>query len=322
MDRRAFAAWTREHRGVVTRAELAAAGVSSGTIASRVASGEWQRPFRRVFLLSPEWPNNDQRLLCVQKWTAGRAVFSHRTAAYLHGLRSELPTVLEVSAASSTGLRSTERCIVRRTKDVVTRVGDPPRTSLEQTVLDMIDDASSESEVLEMLTKGVQLRMSIPTFLGQLARRRRLRHRAFTVGLVGIVEEGVESALELEYRRRVEQAHGLPRSIRQKWERIRGRWIRSDCWYPEFGVRAELDGELAHPGKASVDDVLRDNDVRLALDEITLRYRWPHVWDSPCLAAGQVAAALYQRRWKGELRLCSPDCEARAVVDEFTTRAA
>lgn len=322
MDRRAFATWTREHRGVVTRAELEAAGVSSGTIASRAATGEWQRPFPGVFLLSPERPSNEQRLLCVQKWTAGRAVFSHRTAAYLHGLRSDLPAVLEVSASSSAGLRSTQRCTVRRTREVVTRVGDPPRTSLEQTVIDLVDDAPSESEVLDLLTRGVQQRLSVPGLLNQLVQRRRIRHRSFTVGLVGIVDEGVESPLELKYRHRVEQAHGLPRSVRQKWERIRGRWIRSDCWYPGFGVRVELDGELAHPGKASIDDLLRDNDVRIALDEITLRYRWPHIWDTPCLAAGQVVAALYQRGWHGKLRPCSPSCSASAVTAALSVRAA
>ena len=72
--------------------------------------------------------------------------------------------------------------------------------------------------------------------------------------------------------------------------------------------RAELDGELAHPGRATADDLIRDNDVRLALDEITLRYRWPHVWDTPCLVAGQVAAALRKRGWQKDLMPCSPGC--------------
>lgn len=318
MDRKAFSAWSREHRSVVTRAELIDAGVSPGTIANRVDNGEWQRPFRGVLVLSSEPPSVEQRLLCVQKWAAGRAVFSRETAAFLHGLRRDLPPVLDVSAPLAVGLRSTVRCTVRRTRVPLTRVGDPPRTSLEQTVVDLIDDAPDQSAALETLIKAIQLGMSVPRLLDHLAKYRRVRHRDLVLRVTAITAEGVESHLELEYRRHVEQAHGLPRSIRQKRERIRGRWIRSDCWYPEFGVRAELDGELAHPGRATAYDLIRDNDVRLALDEITLRYRWPHVWDTPCLVAGQVGAALQKRGWQEDLRPCSPGCVAPAVLASLT----
>lgn len=322
MDRKTFAAWSREHRGVVTRAELIDAGVSPGTIANRVENGEWQRPFHGVLVLSSGPPSVEQRLLCIQKWTAGRAVFSHQSAAYLHGLRSDLPPVLDVLVPSSVGLRSTTRCTVRRTRVPLTRVGVPPRTCLEQTVVDLIDDAATESGVLDLLIKAIQRGMTVTRFLRHLATRRRVRHRDFVLRVTAETGEGVESHLELEYLRRVERAHGLPRSLRQKRERIRGRWIRSDCWYPESGVRAELDGELAHPGRATDDDLIRDNDVRLALDEITLRYRWPHVWDEPCLVAGQVAAALHKRGWREALRPCSPGCGAPAVVASLTVGTA
>ncbi len=231
---------------------------------------------------------------------------------------SDLPPVLEVSAPLAAGLRSTSRCTVHRTRVPLCPVGAPPRTSLEQTVVDLIDDAPTESHVLQILMKAIQARMSLPRFLAQLAANRRVRHRGFVLRVTAIAEEGVESHLELEYRRRAERAHGLPRSVRQKWERIRGRWIRSDNWYPGFGVRVELDGELAHPGRATAQDLVRDNDVRLKLDEITLRYRWRHVWDSPCLVAGQVAAALRKRGWPDVPQPCSSGCVAPAVFASLT----
>ncbi|HMQ66910.1 MAG TPA: type IV toxin-antitoxin system AbiEi family antitoxin domain-containing protein, partial [Arachnia sp.] len=159
MDRKAFSAWSREHRGVATRAELIDVGVSPGTIASRVDNGEWQRPFHGVLVLSSEPPSVEQRLLCVQKWADGRAVFSRETAAFLHGLRRDLPPVLDVSAPLAVGLRSTARCTVRRTRVPLTRVGDPPRTSLEQTVVDLVDDAATESGALDVLIRAIQLGM-------------------------------------------------------------------------------------------------------------------------------------------------------------------
>ena len=292
MDRAGFATWVSTTSGVATRAELLGAGVSSTTIASRIRHGEWQRPFPAVFLLSPGTPTWEQRLTCVQKWIAGRGVFSHQTAAYLHGLRREPPAVLDVLVPPSIGRRSNARCTVRRTTMPLTRVGTPQRTSLPQTVVDLIDEASSGREVLEILIAAVQNRLNTADLTGQLEQRRRVRNRDLVSKVLAITDEGIESHLELAYRRRVERAHRLPHASRQKWELIRGRWIRSDCWYSAFRVRAELDGELAHPGRASDSDVMRDNDVRIALDEITLRYRWAHVWNQPCVVAGQVAAAL------------------------------
>jgi hypothetical protein len=312
MGRAEFAAWVAATGGVATRAELEAVGVSSATIASRIANGEWQRPFRGVFLLFPGVPSWEQRLACIEKWLAGKGVFSHQTAAYLHGLRRDPPEVLDVAVGPTVGIRSTDKCRVWRTVVPLTRVGSPSRTSLEQTVVDLVDTAPSESVVLDLLTTAIQRRMSLPRFLKELGRHRRVRHRGFVMRVTEIADEGVESHLELAYRQRVERAHGLPRAVRQRWERIRGRWMRSDCWYPEYAVRAELDGELAHPGRATDADLMRDNDVRIALNEITVRYRWTHVWNAPCVAAAQVAAALQRRGWRGMPKKCSPEC---AVLD-------
>lgn len=317
MDRAKFAAWVSTVGGVATRAELLAAGASSATIANRVRDGEWQRPFPAVFLLFPGTPTWEQRLACVQKWAGARGVFSHNTAAYLHGLRSEAPKTIEITVTQTAGLRSTPRCIVHRPTITATRSGSPPRTSLEQTVVDLINDAPSKADVLDLLIAAIQRRMNTAAFVTQLARHRQVRNRTFALRLLDVTDQGVESHLELEYRRRVERAHGLPCAARQKWELIRKRWIRSDCWYQGFRVRIELDGELAHPGRATDADIMRDNDLLIARDEITLRYRWPHIWNSPCDAAGQVAAALRRRGWRGRLGSCSPTCRAVQIADGY-----
>lgn len=317
MDRAQLAAWTNAVGGVATRTELLANGVSSSTITNRVRTGEWQRPFPAVFLLFSGAPSWEQRLACVQKWVGGRGVFSHQTAAYLHGLRKDPPEILDVAAPRSAGLRSTPRCRIRRPTAALTRTGTPQRTSLEQTVVDLIDDATTTAEVLDILIAAIQKRLNPTTFMSQLSRHPRVRNREFALRLLEITDDGVESHLELEYRRRVERAHGLPHAVGQKRERIRGRWIRSDCWYQGFRVRVELDGELAHPGRATDADLVRDNDVLITRDESTLRYRWPHVHSTPCDAAGQVGAALRRRGWRGRMKQCCPNCRAVEVANAY-----
>ena len=84
--------------------------------------------------------------------------------------------------------------------------------------------------------------------------------------------------------------------------------IRSDARYPEYGVRVELDGELAHPGRATSADLYRDNDVLIDTGERTFRYRWTHVAGTPCRTASQLGRALRQGGWEGSVRVCGPGC--------------
>lgn len=314
MDRAGFAAWVNVVGAVATRKELVAAGVSAGTIANRIKYGEWQRPFPAVFFLFPNPPTWEQRLASVQKWVAGRGVFSHQTAAYLHGLRSTPPTVLDVLVPSSVGLRSTSRCTVRRTNAELSPIGSPPRTPLAQTVADLINEAGSKTAALELLMLSIQRRLNLVEFQRLVEERSRMRHRDFIRSLIAVTGEGVESHLEFAHRRKVERAHGLPPSARQKWQLVRGRWIRADGVYQGYRVRIELDGELAHPGRTTDSDLMRDNAVRLASGEITLRYRWWHVWNTPCEVAGQTGAALRLRGWRGRIKKCSPGCAALDVA--------
>lgn len=310
MKRSELVEWSIANEGVATRSELVSLGVSAGTITTRIKDGEWQRPMPGVYLLFPGTPDLRQRLMCVQKWTKGTAVFSHMTAGYLHGICRQPPGVLDAYVAPTRGFRRTPRCRIRRSELSIVPVGDPPRTSLEQTVIDLINEASNESKALEILVSATQMNLDIASLRNSISGYKRMRHRMFVMRVTDLVDEGVESFLELKYHKRVERAHGLPRAVRQKRERIRGRWLRSDCWYEGLGVRVELDGELAHPGRATDADVMRDNDVRVALREITLRYRWPQVQNMPCTVAAQVAAALRRRGWGGTPTGCSPRCTA------------
>lgn len=322
MDRRKLAGLIRDNRGVLTRRVLRGAGVSDQTIGRRVRDGEWQKVFPGVYFASSDLPDFDQRVRCVRAWIGPSAAFCLDSAAYLHGIIREPPAVIDVVVSPGSGHRSRDRCRVYRRAGVLITADEPQRTTLEQTIVDLIDIAPSEVQALEILMRGIQHGADLTVVTTLIENTARLRHRAFVNGLLAIASDGVESHLELHYRRKVERAHGLPRGKRQKWERIRDRWIRSDCIYEDYGVRAELDGELAHPGRATDSDILRDNDVRTALDEITLRYRWRHVMFSPCLVAAQVAYALRLRGWRGKVRSCGASCEVHREMKAIERRVA
>lgn len=312
----------RAGQRVASRDELLTVGVSSATIGRRVAEGEWLNLLPGVYLLNAGPATFEDKLRAVQLWTAGKAVFSHYTAAYLHGLSQWEPPQLEIILDRSTALRTTPLCRVRRTERVPKPVGNPARTALERTAIDLIAGAPTQAKALEILIRSFQKRMSRAAFLRELQNRPRVRNRIFITKLLEDTPEGVESHMELKYHHDVEAAHGLPRAVRQNWVKLDNGWIRTDVWYEKYQVRIELDGQLAHPGRATDADIMRDNQVLIKRGDITLRYRWPQVHRTPCETAAQVAAALMARGWDGTVTRCSPSCRAPELVSDYLRAAA
>lgn len=175
-------------------------------------------------------------------------------------------------------------------------------------MVDLVAAAGVPDDVVGVLCDAVRGGVHPDSVLEAIARRGRLRNRAMVLAMLSEVTNGIESPLEMRYRRDVERAHGLPRATAQKRERVGGRWIRADRVYVPCRVRVELDGQLAHPFGTTDDDVWRDNAVLLATGDVTLRYRWRHVAVMPCHAAIQVATALRARGWGGVPRPCGPGC--------------
>ncbi|GEN80453.1 type IV toxin-antitoxin system AbiEi family antitoxin domain-containing protein [Actinotalea fermentans] len=305
--------------GVLTVAQLRALGVSADAVGRRVARGEWQRAFTGVVVVhSGEVPWRTWARAALLRAGAG-AHLSHAAAGFVLGYVLRPPRVLDVSVPESRRLTPTPRSTLaaaptvrlhrRRRLDgeVVARF---PVTSPGTTALDLVAAARSDDDAVGLICAAVRARTRPELILDAAAARPHLTRRALLLELLAAVADGAESPLELRYHRDVEGRHGLPRSARQGWERLGDRWIRSDVRYDGLGVRAELDGRLAHPSGRTEADTWRDNAVVIARAELTLRYRWAHVAGNPCGTARQVAEALRSRGWTGTLRRCGPTCAA------------
>ncbi len=85
-DDRALAQLAAAQRGVLTRAQLEAAGLGRRGIAHRVAKGRLHPLFRHVFLAGHPVPPSLARETAALLSTGPHAVLSHRTAANVHGL--------------------------------------------------------------------------------------------------------------------------------------------------------------------------------------------------------------------------------------------
>jgi hypothetical protein len=285
------------------------AGLTPDKIKFRVRSGRWQRIYPGVYLTFSGKPRR-AALIWAAMLHAGRgAVLSHETAAELHGLIDKQSDVVHISIPPERRIRSVPGVRIYRSARAGIRY--PSRTTVEDTVLDLIDVATTFDDVCGWVTKALARRLTDPARLRKaIAARGRLQWKADLRQLIGAAEAGDESVLEFRYTRDVEQAHGLPNSRRQVLDvGPGGRRVRRDRVYPEFRVIIELDGTLSHPPESKWRDAERDNAVTAA-GGYTLRYGWKHVRHQACVTAVEVGKMLRRQGWKGRLRSCSPGCPA------------
>lgn len=298
----------RRQDAVVTTTQCLELGVDRSWVARRVRTGQWQRLYRGVLVTHSGPVPWRTRARAALLYAGEGAALSHDAAAFLHGFTSTPPRVIDVCIPEPRRVTPAGGLRIHRRRRAIAASGALHVVRPAATVLDLLDRARSSDDAVGLICAAVRARTSPEQILAALDGRPNARRRRIIVDLLGSVTEGVESALELRYHRDVERRHGLPRAELQVRDVVDGRWIRADCVYRGLGVRVELDGWLAHPGGRTDDDVWRDNAVVLARAELTLRYRWRHVYATACRTAAQVEGALRSRGWPGRARRCGPAC--------------
>src|ERR1700689_3107021 len=258
--------------------------------------------------------------------SAGRgAVLSHETAAELHRLTDKVtdsihvtvPSQLPIIAISGVSLH---RC--QRADEIVLGHAYPPRTRVEETVLDLTQTAATFDDVCGWVTRALARDLTAEDRLsGAMHQRTKLRWRADLHELIAAAASGDHSVLEFRYERDVERAHGLPEPVRQApFTDPSGRRGRRDRLYRGYGVVVELDGRLGHGPEDEWRDKDRDNAA--AVDgQQSLGYGWPHVRWHPCATALQVAAVLRRHGWVGWPRPCSPGCPVERALARLSGKA-
>jgi hypothetical protein len=298
-------------RGIVSRRQAIDHGLSEDVLKSRVRYGRWQRLHHGVYAVFTGPPPREAILWAAVLRAGHAAVLSHQTAAELFRLTDEPSTLIHLTVPGDRRVVRMPGCVIHVAASA-TRAGHPslapPRTRVEETVLDLTQGAATFEGAYGWVTRAIGRRLTTPERLcGAMAGRPRLRWRAQLAEVLDGGWDGVHSGLEYRYIRDVERPHGLPRSIRQV-RVVRGTRIEyRDALYQPYGVAAELDGRAAHPGDLRWRDIKRDN-AALADGIITLRYGRTDVAEYPCLAAAQVAEVLRRRGWPGSSRRCSAGC--------------
>jgi very-short-patch-repair endonuclease len=298
--------------GIVTRRQCLDAGLSLGTIRHKLRSGQWQRIWEGVFAtFSGPLPRPAQLWAAALNGGEG-AVLSHHTAAELWGLIKRPAPVIHVTIPARRLVSAPPGVVVHRSGRVERARHPslrPPRTRVEETILDLTQLETNLDNCYAWLARGVNARLTtVERLLDAMAQRPYLRHRRLLREGLGDVASGCRSVLEWSYLHRVERAHGLPAGERQVPVRRGTAHQFLDVRYPHYRTRVELDGRAAHPFHERFRDMRRDN-AGVRAGDATLRYGTADVAGRPCDVAREVAEVLRAHGWTGAYRSCGqPGC--------------
>jgi hypothetical protein len=300
--------------GVISRQQARDAGWPEGTVDTRLRSGIWQRLYRGTYATFTGDLSREAKLWAAVLWAGPGAALSHETAAEIHGLINKPigPIHVSVPAERHPGRRRKIRGVVIHRSRCLRPQWQPPwqlpRTTVEDTVLDLVAKARTFDDAYGWISAGVGRRLTSAELLSKaLAGRSRIRWRAWITAALQDAADGVHSPLERNYVYGVERAHGLPTARRQAKRRHGSGTKYLDNLYEEQGLCVELDGLVAHPPEGRWRDTRRDN-ANLLQDTQTLRYGWPDATANRCRTAAEIATILRRRGWNGTPRPCSPAC--------------
>jgi len=314
----------RYQGGVVSRSQALRAGLTVDKIKFRVRSDRWRQLNPGVYATFTGALGRNAQLWAAILSAGPGAALSHETAAELQRLTDRpsdlihvtVPWQRRIAAPPGVSLHRSGRAV-----EAVQRDSNPPRTRVEETLLDLTQTAETFDDACGWVTRAFARELTDEGRLRAAMRQRnKLRWRADLHELIAAAASGDHSVLEYRYERDVERAHGLPEPVRQApFVGPDGRRGRRDRLYQEYGVVVELDGQLAHLAEDQWRDKARDNAA--AVDgRQSLRYGWTEVRWHPCATALQVAKVLRVRGWDGWPRPCSPGCPVERALSRLAVR--
>jgi len=290
--------------GVIGRSQAAQYGLSPYSMRHRVRGADWQRIQRGVYATFSGKVTREAQLWAALLRAGPEAVLSHQTAAELYGLLKEPSPMIHLTVPATTNPARKGRIagvVVHRSRVLdVTRhpVLSPPRTRIEQTVLDLIEAMDDPAERYDLICRAIGSRLTTAARLREaLDQRNRFRDRREAESALGDAGLGALSNLERWYLRGVERRHKLPAATRQARVRIGDKNSYLDNLYEDYLVCVELDGAAAHPAGEQWRDKRRDR-RNLALEKVvTMRFGYPDLRteQAQCRTAAEVAGVLRDR---------------------------
>jgi very-short-patch-repair endonuclease len=268
--------------GVVGRAQLLTAGLSSKAIDRRLASGEFRKLLPETYGHAAAPLSIDQQVMAACIWANGHAC--RRTAAAKWRLAGfEIAKVIEIATSrplTHPGIRVCRRSPLPECD--LALVDSIPVTAVPRTLLDLgavAPERAVEIALDDALRRGLT---SLPQLRWHLSTtgRRGVRGTATlrTILEARGLDKGVtESPLETISRRLFRRSH-LPPPVKQFRIVQAGRFLaRVDFAYPQHRIAIEVLGWKWHSGKGQWERDLRRRTILESCGWLVLEFTWNQV---------------------------------------------
>jgi hypothetical protein len=278
-DHAAIAVLAAEQHGVVSRAQLRRARLSTAAIDNRVKTGRLLALHRGVYAVGHRPATNHAQAMAAVLACGPHAVLSHRSAAALWRMGVAWRTPLDVTSPSGHRIPGVlaHRCrVFEATREFGIPVTTPVRTLLD--LAGTVDDAMLIRAVNEARLAG---RLPPHDFAALVERMPRRLER-----LLAPHGAPTRSILEDEFLRFVRR-YGLP--LPEVNQRVAGHEVDM-LWRPERLI-VELDGRAYHDEHAFERDRERDADLQAAGHRV-VRVTWARLTGAPAREAARLALLL------------------------------
>jgi hypothetical protein len=297
-------------RGVLTRGQVLSAGLTRDTILARLDRGSWQRLYPGVYAAFSGKPSREAVLWAAVLVAGPGAMLSHQTAAEMDALTDTPSSLIHLTVPSERRVRTRAGLVLHysaRASQAVHPARTPPRTRVEETVIDLWEASPRLDDAISWVTRSLGRRLTTQAKLRDAASgRAKVHRRALLVQLLSPDTAGLHSILEHRYVRDVERPHGLPNGTRQALALVGGHKQYRDTLYKKYRLVVELDGRVSHPDETRWLDIQRDN-AAATEGFSTLRYGTVALITAPCQVAAEVAKLLAARGFAGA-HPCSAGC--------------
>ena len=264
--------WSQElieqQHGVIARWQLRGRAPDLAAADSMLRSGRWQWLYRGVYADYTGQPSRMSILWAAVRRCGPDAALSYFTAAELDRIVDEqsdashvtIPEVVRIRFARWEFGNGLPRIVLHRSP----RIGaarhparTPPRTRIEETVLDLTDAAKNFDVAFSWLSATCDRRLSTAAQIRAAANSRaRLRWRTDVLEALTQISGGVLSNLERLFARKVERPHRLPSPRRQARMRRGTRSAYLDNLYED--VPPAVVRLIHDPGRRSAHTLIRE----------------------------------------------------------------
>jgi hypothetical protein len=247
---RAVAAVLRQQGGVITRAQVLAAGWSEGKLRHRARpGGPWRAVLPAIYLSSNGPLAGGQREIAAALYAGPDCVLTGRAALAQLGVRVPVTDVIDVLIPASVKRQDVSFVRVHRTARMPEQahVLNGIRWALAaRAVADTARGEFELREVRELVAGAVQGGSCTIEQLAQELRAGPTRESSRLRAVLGEVADGIASAAEGDLRQLVKRS-GLPEPMYNPDLYVGSEFLaRPDLWWPDAGVAGELDSREWH----------------------------------------------------------------------------